>query len=447
MRRGRPVAGTVPWASRLCAVGRGVRFGQERRSRGRPQSRAPPCGRTASTPAPRRPPGNPARRSAAWTSSRSAGVNAGAFTRRSGATTDEPGRRARKSDRRWSGNRSPPWSGGGRSREGAVRAQLVNCRPSVGSWAHRRTRCASEARGNPDYRLRHRLPSVSVTSTRDNATLGGLMRRIVLLMGLMAAVVGCGSGASDTNRGVRSDSTAVLLSDVQAQQAVYATPCPSGPNVNQGTCVSCVAHALNNLLAAFQIDAAQRDRLQSWFAEAGCACKPTTCASAGKNCGDIPDGCTGGDVLCGTCGGYDTCGGGGAPNVCGCTPTTCPVSANCGSIPNGCGGTVVCGGSCTPPQTCGGGGTPNVCGCTSKTCADLGRTCGSVSDGCGGTLTCGPDCGGSNQSCDCNDGTEASACVPDYCYSKGSPWCDKLCGPTNWSSGNGQFCTEHTCQP
>lgn len=47
-------------------------------------------------------------------------------------------------------------------------------------------------------------------------------------------------------------------------------------------------------------------------------CVPTTCESAGKDCGAIDDGC-GGTLECGTCSGIDTCGGGGQANVCGQT--------------------------------------------------------------------------------------------------------------------------------
>jgi hypothetical protein len=90
-----------------------------------------------------------------------------------------------------------------------------------------------------------------------------------------------------------------------------------------------------------------------------------TCASLGKNCGTVSNGC-GGSLNCGTCTSPQTCGGGGTANVCGatssCTPTTCAAQGkNCGSISDGCGGALTCG-SCTSPQTCGGGGAANVCG-------------------------------------------------------------------------------------
>src|SRR5687767_4925229 len=60
----------------------------------------------------------------------------------------------------------------------------------------------------------------------------------------------------------------------------------------------------------------------------------------------------------------------------GCVPTTCETAGkNCGPIADGCGGLLECG-TCTAPQTCGGSGTHSVCGgvqaCMPKTCAELG---------------------------------------------------------------------------
>jgi hypothetical protein len=43
-------------------------------------------------------------------------------------------------------------------------------------------------------------------------------------------------------------------------------------------------------------------------------CTPKTCASLGKNCGIVPDGCHG-TLDCGTCS-TGSCGGGGTANVC-----------------------------------------------------------------------------------------------------------------------------------
>jgi lysophospholipase L1-like esterase len=54
--------------------------------------------------------------------------------------------------------------------------------------------------------------------------------------------------------------------------------------------------------------------------------------------------------------------GGSAPS---CTPGTCATSGKtCGAIPDGCGATITCG-TCAAPQTCGGAGVANVCGATS----------------------------------------------------------------------------------
>ncbi len=56
----------------------------------------------------------------------------------------------------------------------------------------------------------------------------------------------------------------------------------------------------------------------------GCppGCVPKSCASQGKNCGQIDNGC-GTTIDCGGCTGTETCGGGGEPNVCGGKPVTC----------------------------------------------------------------------------------------------------------------------------
>src|SRR5262249_28066025 len=52
-------------------------------------------------------------------------------------------------------------------------------------------------------------------------------------------------------------------------------------------------------------------------------CASVTCASLGKNCGTISDGC-GHTLTCGSCTAPQSCGGGGVANVCGpCPPTTC----------------------------------------------------------------------------------------------------------------------------
>ena len=68
-------------------------------------------------------------------------------------------------------------------------------------------------------------------------------------------------------------------------------------------------------------------------------CEPTTCDAAGKNCGEIADGC-GGQLSCGNCFSPDSCGGGDTAGVCGCTPAPC--GAQCGKVPDGCGGMREC---------------------------------------------------------------------------------------------------------
>lgn len=55
------------------------------------------------------------------------------------------------------------------------------------------------------------------------------------------------------------------------------------------------------------------------------ACTPQSCASQGKTCGTISDGC-GGTLTCGTCAGGQSCGGGGVANVCGGTSSTATLT-------------------------------------------------------------------------------------------------------------------------
>ncbi|MCO4762984.1 MAG: hypothetical protein KC502_15820, partial [Myxococcales bacterium] len=131
-------------------------------------------------------------------------------------------------------------------------------------------------------------------------------------------------------------------------------------------------------------------------------CPPKTCASAGANCGTMPDGC-GGTLNCGQCTGGQVCGAG---NICGNTPCqkqTCQqVSAACGTATDGCGGTQSCG-DCSGGQAC----QSNQCICQPKTCQQVGATCGKVDNGCGGSIDCGvcATCElGCPQSFSCNGG-------------------------------------------
>jgi hypothetical protein len=169
------------------------------------------------------------------------------------------------------------------------------------------------------------------------------------------------------------------------------------------------------------------------------ACRPTTCAAAGAECGSLGDGC-GGTLQCGTCPQGETCGGGGTANVCGtppppaCQPTTCAAAgAECGLLGDGCGGTLQCG-TCPQGETCGGGGTANVCGappppaCEPTTCEAAGAECGLLGDGCGGTLQCGtcPEgetCGGGGTANVCS-APPPPACEPTTCEAAGEE-----CGP------------------
>jgi hypothetical protein len=136
-------------------------------------------------------------------------------------------------------------------------------------------------------------------------------------------------------------------------------------------------------------------------------CLPATCAAAGKNCGDLPDGCEG-TLHCGSCTDPETCGGGGIANVCGagtCTPTTCQANG-CGDMSDGCSAILHCG-DCTS-GTCGGGGTANACG---GACAE-----GQVTApcGCGGQpVATGYCCSGSWQATTCDVGPISDLVDPD----------------------------------
>jgi len=153
---------------------------------------------------------------------------------------------------------------------------------------------------------------------------------------------------------------------------------------------------------------------------AGCGgsdCTPTTCAEAGGNCGELPDGC-GGTVACGTCSGGENCGGGG-PNVCGvntCSPTTCPLSGfECGIISNNCDNVLDCG-TCERPEICGIGGRPNICSLPpseSGMCAD---ECLRQPD-----AFCCLECGCQQQGCNpvCSDGFFWD-CEQQCCFSSDS---------------------------
>lgn len=82
---------------------------------------------------------------------------------------------------------------------------------------------------------------------------------------------------------------------------------------------------------------------------------------------EIPDGvdlC--GDGSCGCLGGGDCDAGQSCYQGRCCTATTCASQGkNCGTVSDGCGHTLDCG-SCSPPERCGGGGVEQVCGVDAK---------------------------------------------------------------------------------
>lgn len=145
-------------------------------------------------------------------------------------------------------------------------------------------------------------------------------------------------------------------------------------------------------------------------------CVPKTCAQLGTDCGLVSDGCSG-VLYCGVCPSGLTCGGGGDANKCGCMPDNAAACAGkaCGSRVNNCGQAVNCG-MCPAGKTCG-LTEANQCGCAAKTCSGLGITCGTAPDGCGGTLSCGnctvagQSCGGAGTPNQCGTGS----CAPKTC--------------------------------
>lgn len=175
-------------------------------------------------------------------------------------------------------------------------------------------------------------------------------------------------------------------------------------------------------------------------------CTPVTCASAGANCGRIPDGC-GALLECGTCAEGLTCGAAG-PNQCGegqCSPKSCgDYGATCGDVSDGCGGIRTCG-VCVDGEAC----AANTCTCVPKRCSALDATCGALADGCGGILNCGTcpsgeSCGGGGP-----NRCGALSCRPTTCASAGA-----VCGVINDGCGStancgscaaGQECRANQC--
>ncbi len=225
--------------------------------------------------------------------------------------------------------------------------------------------------------------------------------------------------------------------------------CPGGPPCDQSTCAGCcdpnnfcqpgnaaAACGANGFLC---IECPLGYSCENGTCIEPPSCRPITCESVGKNCGQLPDGC-GGVLECGTCSGGDTCGGAGTANVCGpgtCNPRSCAMlGAQCGPVSDGCATVLQCG-SCPQGENCGGGG-PNKCGtCAPQTCTQLQRNCGLVADGCGGMVSCGTctvpgeSCGGGGTANVCGSG----GCVPKTCAEVGAQ-----CGEVNDGCGNTMFC-------
>ncbi len=149
-------------------------------------------------------------------------------------------------------------------------------------------------------------------------------------------------------------------------------------------------------------------------------CVPATCASLGRNCGTVSDGC--GGTL--TCGNYN----GGCQTGYTCqTNGTCtknPCTDTCESLGYQCGDKTICGeivncGSCVYPQICQPSG---LCICTPESntafCSRLNKNCGSVTalDNCrvSRTVYCG-DCTppltcNSNNVCSCTPESNTAFC-------------------------------------
>ncbi|MBF0490537.1 MAG: hypothetical protein HQL15_07955, partial [Candidatus Omnitrophica bacterium] len=183
-----------------------------------------------------------------------------------------------------------------------------------------------------------------------------------------------------------------------------------------------------------------------------CGCTPSiTCASAGKNCGQINNGC-GGMISCyppntSSCPQYQTCAGGGVANVCGCTPITAyPPGLDCGDVPDGCGGTYNSGIACSEGY-CGGSvlnRKPNVCTCVLQDCSMMGYACGDTIDGCGGTLHCGT-CPYPQKCTQYYSGPWPNPAGPmiQFCCTPSTLWCTRFnytCGTTNDTCGGKISC-------
>lgn len=201
------------------------------------------------------------------------------------------------------------------------------------------------------------------------------------------------------------------------------------------------------------------------------SCVPATCASAGVECGKVPDGC-GGVLSCAVCPANLFCGGAG-PNKCGSTPCTaknCAVAgAECGPASDGCGSVLDCGG-CPGSATCSGnkcvassqggsggseqggssgdGGSTSTGGTTSQggsAGAGGGGTGGALTGGSGGTggasCVAGDACA-SNPGAVCKNGLTAcpgGASGPQTCEDSGN-------APDHTDCGSSLVCRAGVCE-
>lgn len=228
------------------------------------------------------------------------------------------------------------------------------------------------------------------------------MRFIQPLVGcLVGAIAGVVFGC--TSRNVAPDSLGMAASALTPTEQVESM-C-KGQFKNRGQCVSCVAHAVEQLRDQGMISEAEGGQIVSSFAQGACkdACIPTTCAIEGASCDNISDLC-GGTLTCGTCNPPDTC-------VAGtCQPPLCEMV---GTGPNH----IVC--QCTDFNN--NVTTHEACG----SCDTAGDTCSVVCGNflsansavqeCDQTTSCGgvppPPTGPFLTACRCQNGTSSTVCT------------------------------------
>jgi hypothetical protein len=166
--------------------------------------------------------------------------------------------------------------------------------------------------------------------------------------GAAVCALGAGYGCGSSTGGGEPVGVASSASTYGCLAAVHVA-C-DGELKNHGDCVSCVAHAVQDLAACSGLSGAEEAKIIVLFAhrEEACACVPTSCAAQGATCGTMADGC-GSTMDCGTCPNGQACG---SNYACVCTPSTCSeLGATCGTISDGCGNPLECG-SCSTPWLC-----------------------------------------------------------------------------------------------